>query len=59
MGRPQVDLMATSSSKQIPLYYLALLDDEVLGIDALTKVWDRLSLTYKLSAQKMESSTGL
>ena len=46
MGYPQVDLMATSSSKKVPLYYSALLDDEALGIDAFTKRWDRFSLSY-------------
>ena len=46
MGHPQVDLMATSSSKQVPLYYSALVDDEALGIDAFTKDWDRFSLSY-------------
>ena len=46
MGYPQVDLMATSSSKQVPLYYSALLDDGALGIDAFTKDWDRFSLSY-------------
>ena len=38
--------MATSSSKQVPLYYSALLDDGALGIDAFTKYWDRFSLSY-------------
>ena len=46
MGYPQVDLMATSSSKQVPLYYSALLDDGALGIDAFTKDWDRFRLSY-------------
>ena len=45
MGHPQVDLMATSGSKQVPLYYSALLDDRALGIDAFTKDWDRSNLT--------------
>ena len=58
MGYPQVDLMATSSSKQVPLYYSALLDDGALEIDAFTKDWDRFNLTYMLNAQKMESSAG-
>ena len=46
MGYPQVDLMATSSSKKVPLYYSALLDDEALGIDAFTKNWDNFSISY-------------
>ena len=46
MGYPQVDLMATSSSRKVPLYYSALLDDGALGIDAFTKDWDRFSLSY-------------
>ena len=46
MGYPQVDLMATASSKKVPLYYSALLDDEALGIDAFTKNWDRFNISY-------------
>ena len=58
MGHPQVDLMATSGSNQVPPYYSALLDNEALGIDAFMKDWDRFNLTYMLNAQKMESSAG-
>ena len=46
MGYPQVDLMATSSSKQVPLYYSALVDEEALGIDAFTKDWDQFTVAY-------------
>ena len=46
MGYPQVDLMATFSSKKVPQYYSALLDDRALGVDAFTKKWDRFSLSY-------------
>ena len=46
MGHPQVDLMATSGSKQVPLYYSAFLDNGALGIDAFTKDWDRFNLSY-------------
>ena len=58
MGHPQVDLMATSGSKQVPLFYSALLVDGALVIDVFTKDWDRFNLTYMLNAQKMESSAG-
>ena len=38
--------MVTSSSKKVPLYFSALLDDEALGIDAFTKNWDQFSISY-------------
>ena len=46
LGYPKVDLMATSSSNHVPLYFSALTDDGAGGIDALTKDWDRFSLSY-------------
>ena len=46
LGIPQVDLMATASSKKVPFYYSALLDNEALGVDAFTKKWDDYSLSY-------------
>ena len=38
--------MATASSKKVPFYYSALLDNEALGVDAFTKKWDDYSLSY-------------
>merc|ERR1711888_290582 len=46
MGLPQVDLMATSKSNQVPFYYAALADQGALAIDAFTENWDRFKLSY-------------
>ena len=45
LGYPQIDLMATSRSNQVPLYFSALTDNGAGVIDALTKDWDRFSLS--------------
>ena len=37
LGHPQVDLMTTTDSKHVDQYYLAVVDEEALGIDAFTK----------------------
>ena len=46
LGYPQVDLMATSNSNQVDLYFSALTDDRALGIDAFMEDWDRFTLAY-------------
>ena len=46
LGYPQVDLMATSNSNQVYLYFSTLTDDGPGGIDAFTKDWDRFTLSY-------------
>ena len=38
--------MAMASSKKVPFYYSALLDNKDLGVDAFTKKWDDYSLSY-------------
>ena len=38
--------MATSKSKQVPLYYAALADEGALAIDAFTENWDNFKLSY-------------
>ena len=48
-GRPQVDLMASSQSAQLPLYYAATLDEassSKVAVDSLVQDWDRFSLNY-------------
>ena len=46
LGYPQVDLMATSNSNQVDLYFSALIDKGALGIDAFTEDWDKFTLAY-------------
>ena len=46
LGYPEVDLMATLSSAQVPLYYSALVEEESAGVDVFTKNWDLFSLAY-------------
>jgi hypothetical protein len=45
-GQPQVDLMASSQSSQLPMYYAATLDEEALAVDSLVQDWDMFSLNY-------------
>jgi hypothetical protein len=45
-GRPQVDLMASSQSAQLPLYYAATLDEEALAVDSLVQDWDKFTLNF-------------
>ena len=44
LGHPQVDLMATADSTQVSQYFLAVVDEEAMGINAFTKNWSRLNL---------------
>ena len=46
LGQPEVDLMATSRSNQVPQYYSALLDKEALGVDVFTQNWNMWRLAY-------------
>ena len=45
-GQPQIDLMATSRSGQLPMYYTATLDEEALAVDSLVQNWDRFPLNF-------------
>ena len=45
-GQPEVDLMATSRSHQVPQYYSALIDEAALGVDVFTQNWNRWRLAY-------------
>ena len=45
-GTLLVDLMATSNSNQVDLYFSALTDDGALGIDTFTEDWDKFTLAY-------------
>ena len=59
LGQPEVDLMATSLSHQVPQYYSALLDEEALGVDVFTQTrlcvpkpgHDPINLEQDLSVQ--------
>ena len=46
LGYPQVDLLATSNSNQVDLYFSALIDYGAIGIDAFTEDWDKFTLAY-------------
>ena len=46
LGHPQVDLMATETSKQVPFYYSALVDGESAGVDVFTKNWNEFTMAY-------------
>ena len=46
LGYPEVDLMATLASRQVPLYYSALVEKESAGTDVFTKNWDNFTLAY-------------
>ena len=46
LGHPEVDLMATSQSHQVPQYYSALADEGALGVDVFTKNWDHFNMAY-------------
>ena len=46
LGQPEIDLMATSQSKQTARFYSALLDEEAEQIDAFTQDWGKFSLAY-------------
>ena len=45
-GVPEIDLMATYMSRQVPKFYSALMESQAEGIDALTKNWNLFSLAY-------------
>lgn len=45
-GQPQLDLMASSQSSQLQMYYAATLDEEAMAVDSLVQDWDRFSLNY-------------
>lgn len=45
-GQPQIDLMATSKSTQLPMYYAATLDEEAEAVDSLVQNWDRFPLNF-------------
>ena len=42
----EVDLMATSTSPQVPVYFSALVDDQAEGVEVFTKNWDTFNLVY-------------
>ena len=46
LGFPEVDLMATFTSRQVPLYFSALVETESAGVDVFTRNWDNFSLAY-------------
>ena len=46
VGTPEVDLMATSHSAQVPIYYSALTEDGAEGVDVFTQNWDEFSKLY-------------
>ena len=41
-GVPQIDLMATAQSAQLPLYYSPFLDEMALAVASLVQDWDKL-----------------
>ena len=45
-GIPQIDLMATVHSNQLPLYYSPMKDEMALAVDSLVQDWDKFSLNY-------------
>ena len=45
-GVPQIDLMATAQSAQLPLYYSPMLDEMALAVDSLVQDWDKFSLNF-------------
>jgi len=46
LGHPEVDLMATLTSRQCPKYFSALVEEQAAGVDVFTKDWDKFSLAY-------------
>ena len=45
-GKPQIDLMATSQSAQLPLYYSPMLDENAMAVDSLVQNWDKFVLNF-------------
>ena len=46
LGLPRLDLMATSFSAQLDLYYSPTPDDKALAVDAMVQNWDLFSKNY-------------
>ena len=46
LGRPHLDLMATSYSAQLNLYYSPTPDSKALAVDAMVQNWDMFSKNY-------------
>ena len=45
-GVPEVDLMATASSTQLPRFFSAVQDRRAAAIDSFTEDWNKFSLAY-------------
>ena len=52
LGVPEIDLMATSKSRQLPKFYSAVIDQEAEAIDALTQNWNLFKLAYVFHLQQ-------
>ena len=46
LGVPEIDLMATANSAQVPVYCSALVEKEAKAIDAFTENWNLYDLAY-------------
>ena len=45
-GMPDIDLMATHSSAQLPLYYAPTQDEEALATDSMVQDWDKFTNNF-------------